>query len=64
MNDARAAQQHRREADRRAAKPPAHRCILAARLGGPFQKTADDGEQFRLFEQEGVVALVGRDLGE
>ena len=36
----------------------------AARLGGPFQKTADDGVEFRLFKQEGVVALVGRDLGE
>ena len=36
----------------------------AARLGGAVQEAAHDREQFRLFEQEGVMALVGHDLGE
>src|ERR1700722_8033190 len=36
----------------------------AARLRGAFEEAADDAEQFRLVEQECVMALVGRDLGE
>src|SRR5664280_1883747 len=33
-------------------------------LAGAVEEAAHDAEQFRLFEQEGVVALVGDDLGE
>src|SRR5215469_14009365 len=36
----------------------------AARPGGAVEETAHDGEQLRLLQQEGVVALVGDDLGE
>src|SRR6187455_3774002 len=36
----------------------------AARLGGAVQEAAHDRQQLRLVEQEGVVALVGDDLGE
>ena len=34
------------------------------RAAGPVEEAANDGEQFRLVEQEGVVALVGDDLRE
>ncbi len=37
---------------------------LSPRLRGGVQEAADDGEQLRLVEQEGVVALVAVDLGE
>src|SRR5450759_4082565 len=33
-------------------------------LAGAVEEAAHDAEQFRLLEQEGVVALVGDDLGE
>ena len=36
----------------------------AAGLRGRVEEAAHDGEQFRFIEQEGVVALVGLDLGE
>ena len=35
-----------------------------ARPGGALEEAAHDGEQLRLFEQEGVVTLVGDDFGE
>src|SRR6185369_5793848 len=35
-----------------------------ARLGGTFEETAYDREQLRLLQQEGIVSLVGNDLGE
>src|ERR1700686_5257239 len=35
----------------------------AARLAGAVEEPAHDTEQFRLLEQEGVVAFVGDDLG-
>ncbi len=45
-----------------------HRYLAAAGrprgLRGAFQEAAHDGEQFRLVEQESVVALVGRDFGK
>ena len=40
------------------------RRLQAARLGGAVEEAAHDREQFRLVEQERVVALVGHDLGE
>src|SRR5450830_604791 len=36
----------------------------ATRLAGAVEEAAHNAEQFRLVEQEGVVALVGDDLGE
>ncbi len=68
--DARAARHARRlRHGEIALEPPEHRHRSrrrrqAARLGGAFEETAHDREQLRLVEQEGVVPLVGDDLGE
>src|SRR5258708_24467126 len=53
----------RRESIIIAAPSSSHR-RQAARLRGTIEKAAHDGEQLRLLQQEGVVALVGDDLGE